>query len=344
MKIKPASFGVLFILVAAAFCSAQWQKFDVGTDAGFRGLDVESEKVIWASGTGGTVVRTVDGGNTWKVMKVPGAEALDFRDIEAFGEDIAYALSIGNGDNSRIYKTTDGGETWDLQFRNGIEAAFFDSIAFWDKDHGIAQSDPVDGRYVLYVTEDGKTWKRLPPESSPEAKDGEAAFAASGTCVLTHGKDGVFLITGGTDARVLYSADRGRTWISRKAPLASGSAGTGIFGIAMMGKRGVIVGGDYTKPEIDNGNIAYSDDGGRSWQTRLKANPFGYRSGAVFVTKEIIVIVGSGGSDISHDGGMTWRGIDDGNYNSVAAAGMRAVWAVGPRGLAAKLDISGLEK
>ena len=330
------------MLLSAAFGSAafgQWTAFDAGTNASFRGLDVESSKVIWASGTGGTVIRTVDGGKNWKVIKVPGAEELDFRDIEAFGEKTAYVLSIGNGPASRIYKTVDGGDTWKLQFRNEDEKAFFDSIAFWDDKHGIAQSDPVDGRYLLYSTEDGENWKRLPAESSPQAKEGEAAFAASGTCVVTHGKNGVFLITGGTDARVLYSGDRGRSWSSSKAPLISGEAATGIFGIAMKGKNGVIVGGDYTKPDHNDSNIAYSTDGGMTWQTRRKANSFGYRSGAAFVDDKTIVIAGTSGSDISFDAGDSWQNIDKESYNVVAAKGKKAVWAAGPGGKIARLDV-----
>jgi hypothetical protein len=33
---------------------------------------------------------------------VPGAEKLDFRDVEAFGESTAYLLSAGPGEGSRI--------------------------------------------------------------------------------------------------------------------------------------------------------------------------------------------------------------------------------------------------
>ena len=158
--------------------NAQWQKFDVETDASFRGLDVVSENVIWASGTGGTVIRTIDGGKNWNVFKVEGAEKLDFRDIEAFDKNTAYILSIGNGENSRIYKTTDGGESWKLQFKNTDEKAFFDSIAFWDEKNGMAQSDPVDGKYVLYRTVDGENWTQVSTEKMPSVKEGEAAFAA----------------------------------------------------------------------------------------------------------------------------------------------------------------------
>ena len=98
----------------------------------------------------------------WSVGIVHGAEKLDFRDVEAFGESTAYLLSAGPGEDSRIYKTTDGGKTWALQFTNSEPAAFFNAIAFWDDKSGIALSDPVKGRFLLIVTDDGgKNWKRL---------------------------------------------------------------------------------------------------------------------------------------------------------------------------------------
>ena len=151
--------SIVFLMIFVSIANAQWQKQTVETDASFRGLSVVSENVIWASGTGGTVIRTTDGGKNWAVVKVPGAEKLDFRDIEAFDANTAYVLSIGEGENSRIYKTTDGGKNWKLQFKNTNEKAFFDALAFWDSKNGMAMSDPVDGKYVLLKTTDGETWE-----------------------------------------------------------------------------------------------------------------------------------------------------------------------------------------
>src|SRR5688572_9121123 len=185
------SFIAIFILVLSAAAAGQWVKQTVNTTASLRGLSVVSEKVIWASGTGGTVIKTTDGGKAWRVMAVPGADKLDFRDIEAFDSNTAYVLSIGNGDTSRIYKTVNGGDSWTLQFTNSEPKAFFDAIACWDANNCVAMSDPVDNRFVLISTVDGTTWtkpgtdRRSPPVP---AGAGEAAFAASGTCLITRGK------------------------------------------------------------------------------------------------------------------------------------------------------------
>src|SRR4051794_40789299 len=210
IMIKAYTIIVLTLLLTNS-AHSQWVKQTVNTTASFRGLSVVNEKIIWASGTEGTVIRTIDGGKTWKVTTVPGAEKLDFRDIEAFDANTSYILSIGNGESSRIYKTVDGGKSWKEQFRNRNDKAFFDAIACWDTNNCIAVSDPVDKKFVLIETKNGGTnWTPIDTSKMPEAKDGEAAFAASGTCLITQGKNNAFLVTGGSAARVFKSTDHGR--------------------------------------------------------------------------------------------------------------------------------------
>jgi photosystem II stability/assembly factor-like uncharacterized protein len=312
--------------------SAQWIKHTVNTTASFRGLSVVSEKVVWASGTGGTVIKTTDAGKTWKVITVPGAEKLDFRDIEAFDSKTAYVLSIGNGEASRIYKTTDGGEMWTEQFHNKDEKAFYDAIACWHRKNCIAMSDPVGGYFLLLSTSDaGATWKQIVSNSLPGAKNGEAAFAASGTCLYISPKGIAYLVSGGNDARVFRSTDRGVTWIVANTPIVRGTAGSGIFSIAMHDTlNGVIVGGNYEKPNEVKESLAFTSDGGETW--RPGAGLSGFRSGVAIVDKKTIVAVGTNGADFTIDGGKTWKKIGDDNMNAVAAQGREAIWAVGPKG------------
>src|SRR5579862_3750809 len=71
-----------------------------------------NSRVVWAAGTGGTFVLTTNGGETWKAGVVPGAESLQFRDVQGVSEKVAYLMSIGNNTTDfRIYKTVDGGDT-----------------------------------------------------------------------------------------------------------------------------------------------------------------------------------------------------------------------------------------
>lgn len=308
---------------------------DVKTTASLRGLSAVNANLVWASGTNGTVLRTTDGGATWQVMQVPGAEKLDFRDIEAFDADTAYILSIGNGAASRIYKTTDGGKTWALQFQNPSEQAFFDALAFWDKDHGLAMSDPVNGRFLILTTDDGgKSWRSTDKLKMPEALPGEGGFAASGTCLLTQGKNHAYLVSGGKTARVFRTTDRGRSWTVSATPLRAETAAAGAFSIAFKDdKTGLLVGGDYENPDNNDKIAAFTQDGGKTW-TLLDHQPYGFRSGVVWADG-VWVAVGTSGSDYLLDVRSPWIALGRGKFNAVQFA-QGIGWAVGPEGRVSK--------
>jgi photosystem II stability/assembly factor-like uncharacterized protein len=337
-------FGTMLLLgLCASLACGQWQVQTIKTDADFRGLSVVSPTVAWVSGTKGTFGRTTDGGKTWAVGTVAGAEKLDFRDVEAFGETTAYLLSAGPGEESRIYKTTDAGKSWALQFKNAEPRAFFDAIAFWDDKHGIALSDPVNGRFPLIATSDGLNWKALPEKSLPEALPNEGAFAASGTCLVTRGENDVWFCTGGgKTARVFHSTDRGQNWTASETPIAAGVESAGVFSIAFRDRdHGVIVGGDYRKPDDTTATVAITRDGGKTWKPIEKPLPF--RS-AVAWARDRWVAVGTSGSDVSLDEGATWKSLDREKYNSVGFTATGDGWAVGPKGRIAKLVAAEKEK
>ncbi len=326
----------IWILLLAATVHAQWTPQVSNTTAGLRGLSVVSENVVWASGTKGTFLRTTDGA-TWHAAAVPGAEALDFRDVHAVDANIAYLLAAGPGEASRIFKTSDAGEHWSVQFTNTKPKAFFDCMAFWDAQHGIAVSDPVEGHFLVIATSDGGAhWIELGAEKIPPSLAGEGAFAASGTCVAVQGKKNAWFVTGGVaGARVFRSTDAGKTWTVTSLPLATGKASTGAFSIAFVDDaRGIAVGGDYQAPAEDRANAAFTTDGGKTW-TLATTPPAGYRSAVAYIPGTrgpTAVAVGTTGSDYSLDGGKTWKQLSGDSFNAIAFAAAEVGWAVGPQG------------
>jgi len=348
MRISLAAAAIVSLVVASPIALQQWQSQRSGTDARLRGISAVDENVAWASGARGTVLRTIDGGRVWQALKVPGAETLDFRDVDAVSDRAAYVLSIGNGPDSRIYKTEDSGQTWTLQFQNDDPKAFFDAMAFWDADRGIAFSDSIDGRFVIIRTLDGgKTWTRIPPESLPPALDNEGAFAASGTNVAVFGKQHVWIGTGAAaTSRVLHSADAGATWTVADTPLAAGPS-TGIFSVAFRDARhGIVVGGDYSKENEAVDNAAITADGGRTW--KLAAGLSGYRSVVAHLGgergRQVWLAVGPTGADISLDDGRTWKQYSSLGFDTVSATGSRpgrpaTIFAAGANGRLGKLTL-----
>ncbi|HEY2116690.1 MAG TPA: hypothetical protein VGJ51_16460 [Candidatus Angelobacter sp.] len=302
-----------------------------GVDVQLRGISAVSDKVAWASGAKGTVLRTIDGGATWEKLEVVGAEALDFRDIQAFDQNTAFVLSIGPGEQSRIYKTADGGKIWQRQFTNSDPKAFYDCFAFWDSTHGIAVSDSVDGKFPLIATSDGMNWNPVVVKKMPAALPSEGAFAASGTCIATFGKNDVWFGTGGPAARVFHSADRGKTWTVAETPIIHGAATQGVFSLVFWAaKDGVAVGGDYKEPTKGDKTAAITHDGGKTW-TLASKSPQGYRSAVALATAHVLLAVGTSGTSNSIDAGKTWGSWFTEDLNAVALSGNRG-WAVGSSG------------
>ncbi len=313
---------VLFFAATMALAQS-WTPQTSGTTASLRGIAAVSNRVAWASGTGGTYVVTADGGATWKAAQVPGAEKLDFRDVHAVDERTAWLMSSGPGDASRIYRTTDGGAHWALQLTNPDAAGFFDAIAFWDGKRGLLVGDPVDGRFALFTTDDGgEHWRRL---EGPAAAEKESAFAASGTCLVVRGEREAWFGTSG--ARVFHSTDGGVSWSVAQTPIRHDRSSAGIFSLSFDGQAGIAVGGDYEKPQEDAHNVAITTDGGQTW-TEPVSRPAGYRSG---VSAGPWIAVGTTGSDVSIDRGRTWKRFDSAAYNAIGFP-----WAVGPKGAIAR--------
>lgn len=335
-----------FLLLSTA--QAQWTRLTVPTAAGLRGLSVVNDKVIWASGTGGIAIRTVDGGKAWSVMQIPGAETLDFRGIHAFDANNAIIVSSGPAEKgqAKIFRTVDGGKSWSQVYQQETPGIFFDAVAFWDRKHGIVLSDPVAGQFALFTTNDGGSkWKQVPGSALPPALTKEGAFAASNSCLTVQGKSNVWFATGGaTVARVFRSSDRGRTWSVSETPVHPANASSGIFSLAFAdSKNGVAVGGDYQHPESSNlPNILETRDGGQTWQAAEGTNPAGVYLSSVALDQDKVFVAGIKGlwSGMIHfdqtragarKGGI-WQQESTENINSVAANNGN-VWAVGPNGM-----------
>ncbi len=331
---------VLFLALTVMAAGQSWVAQISGTNSSLRAVSAVSPTVVWASGSGGTVLHTTDGGEHWRAGKLPGAADLDFRAIRAIDDETAYLLSIGTGEKSRVYKTTNGGESWNLLYTNPDPKGFFDAIAFWDATHGILLGDPVDGRFVVFTTEDGGTaWKR---QKTPAALANEGAFAASNSGVSVRGTREVWFGTGGPGgARVFHSTDGGQTWSVAKTPVRNDGSSAGIFSIAFMdGAHGVAVGGDYDKPTEITGTFAATSDGGKTW-TGVASGipPSGFRSAVAFLTdRKMWIATGTSGSDFSTDGKM-WKQFDTGNYNAISFITSQAGWAVGPKGAIARFKM-----
>ena len=331
VALPTASACSALALLASAACAHRampgaLQPGRVASD--LRGVAAVSGQVVWASGTGGVVLRSVDAGGTFSSGVV--AKGLDLRSLVAFDERRALVLSAGTP--ARLLRTEDGGGSWREVFHDERPGIFFDSLAFAeDQRHGLAVGDPIDGRFVLLASEDaGESWRL---REGPQALPGEGAFAASNSCLALRGGT-VWLAT---SARVLRSRDSGMSWEALPISPPVTSASSGFFSLTFRDARhGAVTGGDYQEPDAE-GFLATTDDGGTTWTMRKP--PPGYRSSVAFAG-EALLVAGTSGADVSSDGGASWTTVAAGPLNALSIDGATG-WAVGPNGRIGHLDASG---
>ena len=340
-----ASVAVVGLMFGALLQAQEWQIQTSGIDTNLRAVSAATShdsagheiNSVWTSGSNSVILRSLDEGKTWKRLYIRGAEDLDFRGLKALDDKIVYAMSSGEGEKSRIYKTTDSGETWELQFTDKRKAFFLDAIVCDSDTQCFALADPIDGKFLLLQTREGKLWTPLPADHLPAALPGEGAFAASNSALALGGDQELYFVTGGAaKSRVFYSPNWGQTWSVTETPFAGGKASAGIFSIEPKeGATIVAVGGDYKNPAQTASVAAYSLDRGKTWALSA-SQPSGYRSAVASVDGALFVAVGPTGADVSLDAGVHWKFSASLNLNAICVLDVFSTWVVGPNGTVAR--------
>lgn len=354
MKTNYRSVGLfIFSVLAIHTALAQFAIQESHTTSNLRGIHSLNQSLAWASGSDGAVLRTQDGGSHWqKCATPPGGEKLDFRGVWAWDASVAEVMSAGPGEQSRLFRTTDGCLHWTELTSNREKDGFWDSFAYQTQDFGmlgddktgVLIGDPVNGRFYTLVKSLGHGW--FIDDDSCAARPDEAAFAASNSSVFVFGSRRYVFVTGGKGgprallSPLLVSGDRSKGCMEAALPLASGEQSSGAFSVSFRDRdHGVVVGGDYKKPDEASGTAAWTSDGGRHWTAASKL-PYGYRSSVTWEGEtKTWVAVGTNGADFSTDDGKTWRSLDKENWNAVSLP-----FAVGPGGRIGKLRSDALKQ
>lgn len=275
------------------------------------GLHALDATTVWASGTNATVIRTTDGGENWESFRYEKADTLQFRDIYGIDESSAYVLSIGEGSTSQIFHFhLDSG--WTQLYQAEDSAVFLDAFDFWDESTGIVYGDAIDSLpYILKTVDGGKTWDRL-TNGLPLSGAGEGGFASSGTLVET-GPDGqAWIGTGaGGNARIFHTKDYGNSWEAYPTPMVKGEA-AGITSIRFSEGTLFMAGGDLGNADSHPNRTFFSTTNGKAWYPTAEPKTPGAFYGSAFANvgeKNVVILCGPKGADISLDLGQTWEKI-----------------------------------
>ncbi len=305
------------------------QEFKIDNTS-IRAIQVIDSETLYFAGSNGNIGYTKDGGTNWVTHHIVYRDSIipNFRSIAYNSKDI-FALSIENP--ALLYKITDNKPI--LVYLEEHPKAFYDSMQFLDDKNGIAMGDPTeDCLSIIYTDNSGKTWQKIACNTIPKAKEGEAAFAASNTNITSVGST-VWLASGGNSSRVYKSTDKGKNWSVFDTPIIQGTASQGIYSIHFYDKKnGIVIGGDYSKPNENRKNKAITNDGGVTWELVADGTEPNYKSCVQYVPnsngKEIFA-VGKTGISYSNDAGLTWKKISDEAYFSIQFVNGNMAWLSG---------------
>lgn len=315
-----------------------------GTNTNLRGMSIASNDVLWVSGSNGTVGKSVDGGQNWRWMVVPGFEQRDFRDIEAFDSSTAIIMAVDNP--AYILKTIDGGVTWKTVFERNRPGMFLDAMDFKNRQEGICIGDPLNltvGRKLFYIIRTyngGDTWTEVPLYQMPPALPGEAIFAASGTNIafLQHPDFEYAFVTGGLETTLYLMGRPGKQNKGAPLPILHGKESTGAFSFDTDGtSRFYCIGGDYKAPRDYFDNFYYTTNTGKSWGSPTIGPPVGYRSCIKIISDKATVACGPTGVDYAPNAHKEWKKASLEAFNVCMVNGSKQVFLAGPEGKIGKL-------
>ncbi|WP_263419040.1 beta propeller repeat protein [Terriglobus albidus] len=349
----------LALALLTATASAQFTLQQSNSTASFRGIYAVSDSLAWASGTNGTVLRTVDAGEHWLACAVPlGAEKLDFRGIQAFDDKTAIVMSSGKGDASRIYKTGDGCKHWKLAITNTEPEGFWDALHSDSSDHVWVMGDSINGKSVMLEI---RALDDAEPElemslSNREVDRGISSFAASNSTLLILKNDvhepgwkySRWWAGDTPEHAYVYRLRQESNAMCRpcqeftdkvEVPMAQGVSTAGIFSLAFRPEKTLVaIGGDYKAPESPIRTAAWSSDYGKTWTLSTKP-PHGYRSSVAWSNRlQAFLTVGPNGTDISYDNGRTWQSVGADPERSNDWNALSLPFVVGPKGRIGRLN------
>ena len=234
-----------------------WQRQGEGSVA-LQGIDVSDiwaidENNVWATGINNTILRTIDGGQTWTRIQapanLPNAELSPICIVNKSNIWIAGSSGL----NGLIYKSIDNGSTWTM-----LDTAFFHHNrlqGLWanntDKvfvvgEHHIEGNDPRG--FIGYTLDGGVTWDSITPANDFNKWTWIGVVSSGNTIVIY-----------GSKAHYIVSTDGGNTWKNDSVPVTGGGgAKADINDLIMLDPQ-------TWWGAFDMGNIFITTDGGTTW-------------------------------------------------------------------------------
>jgi photosystem II stability/assembly factor-like uncharacterized protein len=293
--------------------------------------------VLWACGSGaaapdnyagwtvgaaqngyGTILRSIDSGNSWTRQGAGQIAAVDLTGVVAVDPYTAWVVGDSDG-YAAIYHTADGGSTW---IRKGSPAEIPDidlnKVHASDDNNVWAVGDSLTESVILHSSDGGDTWtNRIPAGYELAPLQG----------VSSPNRDTVWVTGGPLDGYplILKSADAGLSWTRQSGGDVARPGYDHILGIsAVDGETAWAIGGISGS---QGWFVLKTTDGGDTWTMQTE----GAHDGNEICAVDASTVWAASDSVISWsaDGGATWGSHNSYEYTmGISAIDSREAWAV----------------
>lgn len=306
--------SLLFIIQNNAVAQWDWQN-PLPQGNSLYSIQFVNPTTGFALGDGGTILKTIDGGQTWSRHQV--GTDLNFKFIFFVDYTNGYAVGALREGGGFVCKTTNGGETW-----NVLPTAFPENLfaaCFTDNFTGI-----VGGWYVMYKTTDGGlTWFSVnrPPDSynSIIFTDNQTGYCCGQWAIYKTTNGGNYWDTiytqqhylnslsfpshdtgfaVGQQGKIIKTIDGGLSWQQQ----SSGCSNI-LYSVKFLNNNsGIAVG--------DSGVILQTVDGGNNWTHIYTPANFRYNSVDFYNASSVGITVGMQGTIVrTSNNGLDWQAI-----------------------------------
>lgn len=230
-----------------------WSKLELGVTQWLRDIVFINERIGWAVGDSGTILHTINGGDSWRQQAFPFDQLPEYNDWEEqlyaveFIDSITGLICCKNS----IFKTTDGGETWNIKYSKNLNSGRFYDIEFLNGEIGFTVGGFwAEGNSILLKTADGgETWDDITPVPSPTL-----------TCISIVDQRKIWIC--GIGSTLFFSADSGANWIRKEL---SSSLSAYFSSIQFISDKIGWLGGDHNS--LYSNRLLRTIDGG---ETRIQ--------------------------------------------------------------------------
>ena len=264
------------------------------------------------------IFRSLDGGKNWKNMGLKETKTIHRIIIHRDNPNVVYAGAQGSayGPNEErgVYRTKDGGKTWErilyVNNQTGVADMVVDPsnpnkiiVAMWEYGRKPWTFNSGGTGSGIYVTHDGgDTWeRRTDADGLPKGMLGRVGLAISRSKPNI-----VYALVEAKDNALYKSTDGGKKW----SVVATKNIGDRPFYYAEI----------YVDPQNENrlwnifSLVTKSEDGGKTFETVLPYSGVHPDHHAFWIhpnDPNYLIDGNDGGLNISHDGGKSWRFIEN---------------------------------